>query len=128
MDQSSDKPDQLRDVQAPLALNRLQDAVAEHVEDLNRRFNAGLAVSGTESTFEVREAEKAGALVRVSLTGQNDIQYSRFIKYSNEMEPGTIYVQAGTDGIPKLMFPDFPHPNVEVSYQDASKRLVDSSF
>jgi hypothetical protein len=120
--------DPLRDVQIPIAFSRLQNAVTEHVEDMNRRFNAGLTVRQTQTTFEVHELEKAEALVTVSLTDKNDIQYIQFVKRDNQQQSGLIYVRACQDGPPILMFPDLPHPNVEVSYQEASKRLLDSSF
>jgi hypothetical protein len=128
MDQSTNKIDPLREVQTPIAFRRLQGAMTEYIEDLNRRFNAGLAVRQTQTTFEVHELEKADALVSVSLTGKNDIQYSQFSKRDHELQSGMIYVRVCQDGPPILMFPDFPHPNVPVSYQDASKRLLDSSF
>jgi hypothetical protein len=38
-----------------------------------------------------------------------------------------IYVRASQHGGPTLLFSDFPRPNVEVSYQEASKRLLNSS-
>ncbi len=125
MDQTLDP---LRDVQAPIAFSSLQGAMTEYVEDLNRRFNAGLAVRRTQTTFEVHEPEKADSLVSLRLTDKNDIQYNQFIKRNNELQLGTIYVRVRQDGPPTLMFPDFPHPNVQLSYQDASKRLLDSSF
>jgi len=39
-----------------------------------------------------------------------------------------IYVRASQDGTPTILFSDFPRPNVQVSYQEASKRLLNSSF
>lgn len=117
-----------RDTQIPIAFSSLQSAVAEYVEDLNARFNAGFAIRHTQTTFEVHELEKADALVSVSLTAENDIQYSRFIKHDNALQSGVIYVRVCKDGPPTLMFPDFPRSNVQVSYRDASKRLLDSSF
>jgi len=128
MDQTTTTPDSLRNIQIPMAFSSLQSAVAEYVEDLNARFNTGFAIRHTQTTFEVHELEKADALVSVSLTGENEIQYSRFIKRDNALQSGVIYVRVCNDGPPTLMFPDFPRPNVQVSYQDASKRLIDSSF
>ena len=128
MDPSTKTFDPLRGVQAPIAFSSLQGAMTEYVEDLNRRFNAGLAVRKTQTTFEVHELEKADALVSLRLTDNNDIQYNQFIKRNNELQLGTIYIGVRHDGPPTLMFPDFPHPNVPLSYRDASKRLLDSSF
>ncbi len=119
---------QLRKIQAPLALRSLQNAIAEHVADVNRRLQAGLAVRQTQASFEVHELEKAGAVLRVSLTGENNIHYTQLIKRHNEMQSGVIYVRASQDGIPTILFSDFPSPNVEVSYQEASNRLLNSSF
>jgi hypothetical protein len=127
MDQSAKTLD-VSDVQAPSAFSHLQGAITERVEDLNRRFDAGLGVRRTQTTFEVHHLEKAGALVSLRLTDKNDIHYNQFIKRDNEQQSGTIYVRVRQDGSPALMFPDFPHPNVQLSYQDASKRLLDSSF
>jgi hypothetical protein len=128
MDQNSEKPDLLLDAQAPVAFSTLRGAVTEHIEDLNRRFEAGLTLRQTQTTFEVHELQKTETLVCVSLTDKNEIQYSQLIKRRNETLSGTIHVRAGQDGTPALMFADFPHPNVQVSYQEASKRLLDSSF
>src|SRR5947208_568147 len=106
MNQSTNKLDPLRDAQIPIAFSRLQGAMTEYIEDLNRRFNAGLAVRQTQTTFEVRELERADALLSVSLTGKNDIQYSQFIKRDNELRSGMIYVRVCQDGPPALLFPD----------------------
>lgn len=127
MDLTSNKSDSLGDVQIPAAFSSLQDAMTDYVEDLNRRLNAGLAIRRTQTTFEVHEVEKADALVRVSLTDAN-IQYRNLVKRDNEMRSGTIDVRVGHDRSPALMFQDFPHPSVQVSYRDASKRLINSSF
>jgi len=40
------------------------------------------------------------------------------------MQSGVIYVRASQDGIPTILFSNFPSPNVEVSYQEASNRLL----
>lgn len=119
---------QLRKIQAPLALRSLQNAITEHVADVNRRLQAGLAVRQTQASFEVHELEKADAVLRVSLTGENNIHYTQLIKRRNEMQSGVIYVRASQDGTPTILFSDFPSPNVEVSYQEASNRLLNSSF
>ena len=118
----------LRKNQAPVAFGNLQAALTEYVEDMNLRLQAGLAVRRTSTAFEVHELEKADALLRVSLNGENNIHYTQFIKRRNEMESGVIYIRACQDGKPVLLFSDFPRPNVQVSYQEASKRLLNSSF
>jgi hypothetical protein len=118
----------LRKNQAPVAFGNLQAALTEYIEDVNRRLQAGLAVRTTPTAFEVHELEKVDALVRVSLTGENNIHYTQLIKRRNEMESGVIYIRASQDGKPVLLFSDFPRPNVQVSYQEASKRLLNSSF
>jgi hypothetical protein len=117
---------QLRKIQAPFALRSLQDAIAEHVEDVNRRLQAGLAVRQTQTAFEVHELAKADALLRVSLTGENNIHYTQLVKRRNEMHSGVIYVRASWDGTPTILFSDFPSPSVKVSYQEASNRLLSS--
>jgi hypothetical protein len=119
---------QLRKTQAPIALRSLQDAITEYVEDMNRRLQAGLAVRQVQMVFEVYELEKRDALLRLSLTGENNIYYSQLVKRRNEMQSGVIYVRASQDGAPTILFSDFPSPNVEVSYQEASNRLLNSSF
>jgi hypothetical protein len=119
---------QLRKTQAPVAFHTLQVALTEHVDDMNTRLQAGLAVLETQAGFEVLEPEKKIALLRLSLTLENNIHYTQFIKRRNEMESGVIYVRASQDGVPAILFSDFPRPNVQVSYQDASKRLLNSSF
>ncbi len=67
MDQSTNRLNLLQDAQIPVAFNRLQDAVTEHVEDMNKRFNAGLTIRQTQTTFEAHELERAEALVTASL-------------------------------------------------------------
>lgn len=118
----------LRKTQAPAALRSLQEAVTEYVEDMNRRLHAGLDVQQTQSSFEVHELEKVDALLRVSLTGENNIHYTCFIKRNKEMQSGTIYVRASQDGTPVILFSNFPRPDEQVSYREASKRLLNSSF
>jgi hypothetical protein len=119
---------QLRKTQAPIALRSLQDAITEYVEDMNRRLQAGLAIRQVQMAFEVYEVEKRDALLRLSLTGENNIYYSQRVKRRNEMQSGVIYVRASQDGAPTILFSDFPSPNVEVSYQEASNRLLNCSF
>jgi hypothetical protein len=118
----------LRKTQAPVALLTLQTALTQYVEDVNARLQAGLAVLQTQAGLEVLAPEKKVALLRLSLTLENHIHYAQFIKRRNEVQSGVIYVRASHDGMPAILFSDFPHPNVEVSYQDASKRLLNASF
>lgn len=127
MDSTSNTSNSTRDVQISAAFSSLQDAMSDYVEDLNRRLNARLTVRRTQTTVEVYEFEKADALVRVNLTHVN-IQYSNLVKRDNEMRSGAIDVRVGNDRSPALMFQDFPHPSIQLSYRDASKRLIDSSF
>jgi tetrahydromethanopterin S-methyltransferase subunit F len=119
---------QLRKNQAPVALCSLRDAITKYVEDINRRLQAGLVVRQTPMAFEVYELEKPNALLRVSLTGESNIYYTQLVKRRNEMQSGVIYVRASQDGTPTILFSDFPSPNVEVSYHEASNRLLNSSF
>lgn len=128
MDEIKDNLKQLRKTQAPAAFRSLQHAIQEHVEDMNARLHAGLALRQTHTSFEVHELEKVEALLRVSLTAENNIHYSQRVKRHNEMQSGVIYVRACQDGAPTILFPDFPRPNVEVSYREASQRLLNSSF
>jgi hypothetical protein len=128
MDEIKANANQLRKTQAPVALRSLQAALADHVEDMNRRLQAGLAIRQTQTAIEVHELEKMDALLRISLTGENNIHYTQFVKRQNEMQSGVIYVRVSQDGAPTILFSDFPRPNVQVSYQDASKRLLNSSF
>jgi hypothetical protein len=128
MDEIKANANQLRKTQASVALCSLQAALAEHVEDMNRRLQAGLAIRQTQTAIEVHELEKMDALLRISLTGENNIYYTQFVKRQNEMQSGVIYVRVSQDGAPTILFSDFPRPNVQVSYQDASKRLLNSSF
>jgi hypothetical protein len=119
---------QLRKNQAPLAFHSLQAALTDHVEDVNRRLHANLELRQTQAGFEVHELEKTAALLRVSLTLENNIHYTQFVKRRNEMQSGVIYVRASQQGNPSLWFSDFPSPNVELSYEEASKRLLNSAF
>lgn len=128
MDEIKANANQLRKTQAPVALRSLQAALADHVEDMNRRLQAGLAIRQTQTAIEVHELEKMDTLLRISLTGENNIHYTQFVKRQNEMQSGVIYVRVSQDGAPTILFSDFPRPNVQVSYQDASKRLLNSSF
>jgi hypothetical protein len=128
MEETKEKVNQLRKTQASVAFRSLQDAITEHIEDMNGRLQAGLSVRQTQTAFEVHELEKVNALLRVSLTGENNIHYTQLVKRHNEMQSGVIYVRASQDGNPTLLFSDFPRPNVQVSYQEASKRLLNSSF
>jgi hypothetical protein len=128
MDEIKDNPKQLRKKQAPAALRSLQHAITEHVEDMNRRLRAGLAVRETQTAFEVHEVEKVDPVLRVCLTGENNIHYAQLVKRHHEMQSGVIYVRASQDGDPTLLFSDFPRPNVQVSYQEASKRLLNPCF
>jgi hypothetical protein len=50
------------------------------------------------------------------------------VKRHNEMQSGVIYIRISPDGIPTILFSDFPRPNIQVSYQDASKRLLNAAF
>ena len=127
MDEIKDN-NQLRKTQAPVALRSLQAALTEHVEDMNRRLQAGLVVRQTQTAFEIHAQESLDALLRISLTGENNIHYTQLVKRQNEMQTGVIYVRVSQDGSPTILFSDFPRPNVQVSYQDASKRLLNSSF
>lgn len=86
------------------------------------RLQAGLALLQTQAGFKVHELEKEDALLRLSLTLENHIHYSQFVKRRNEMQSGVIYIRASQGGVPTLLFSDFPRPNVEVSYQEALKR------
>jgi hypothetical protein len=128
MDEFKEKSGQLRKTQGPVAFRSLQDAVKAHVDDINQRLNAGLAITGTPTAFEVHELEKEGTLLRVSLTGESNLHYSQLVKRHNEMQSGVIYIRISPDGIPTILFSDFPRPNIQVSYQDASKRLLNAAF
>lgn len=128
MDEIRESAGQLRKTQAPVALGSLQAALTEHVEDMNRRLQAGLAIRLTQTVFEVLGLGRTNALLRISLTTENNIHYAHFVKRQNEMQSGVIYVRVSQDGAPAILFSDFPRPNVQVSYQEASKRLLDCSF
>ena len=124
MREVKERTSQLRKTQAPFAFRSLQDAVTEHVDDINRRLQARLEVRRTQTAFEVHELEKAGALLHVSLTGENNLHYTQLVKRHNEMQSGVIYVRASQDGTPTILFSEYPRPNVQVSYQEASQRLL----
>jgi hypothetical protein len=128
VDEIKNNPKQLRKTQAPLAFRNLENAIAEQVEDMNNRVHASLTVLQTETAFEVHDPEKANALLRVRLTGENNIHYAQLVKRHNEMQSGVIYVRASQDGTPTILFSDFPRPNVEVSYREASQRLLKPCF
>jgi hypothetical protein len=91
-------------------------------------LHVGLAVRQTQTAFEVHELEKVDVLLRLSLTGENNIHYTQLVKRYREKQSGVIYIRASQDGTPTIFFSDFPRPNVQVSYQEASKRLLNSSF
>lgn len=120
--------DQLCKDQATVAFRRLQDALLEHVKDVNMRLQAGLVVRKTQTAIEVHELEKPDALLHLSLTRENHINYTQLVKRHNEMQSGVLYVGTSQDGSPILLFSDFPHPNEQVSYREASRRLLNSSF
>jgi hypothetical protein len=128
MSEMKENLDQLCKDQATVAFRRLQDALLEHVKDVNMRLQAGLAVRETQTALEVHELEKPDALLRLSLTRENNINYTQLVKRHNEMQSGVLYVRTSQDGSPMLLFPDFPHPNEQVSYREASRRLLNSSF
>ncbi len=113
---------------ASVAFRKLQDALIEHVEDINTRLQAGLAVRGTQTSIEVHEIEKPDALLCFTLSGGNNINYTQLIKRNYERQSGVIYVRPSQDGSPVILFSDFPHPNERVSYLEASKRLLNSCF
>ncbi len=127
MDEIKEKVGHLRKTQGPVALSSLQAALTDHVEDMNRRLQAGLAVRQTQMAFEVL-GPGTNSLLRVSLTKENNIHYAQFVKRQNQTQSGVIYVRTSQGGTPAILFSDFPRPNVEVSYQEASKRLLDCSF
>jgi len=110
------------------AVNDLCQAIRLEVEDVNTRFNAGLEVRQTPGTFEVHEIKKPAALIRVDLTDPNNIQYSHFIKRENQMESGTMHVCVSGNGESSIMFADLPRPPIQVSYREASRRLLNPAF
>ena len=113
---------------ASTALHHLCEAIKAGVEDLNARFHAGIKARQTETTFEVYDIEKSSVLLRVDLTDPNDIQYSHFIKRENEMLSGTLHVRASGNGENGILFPDLPRSPLQVSCQEASKRLLDPTY
>lgn len=128
MDEIRENVGQLRKTQAPVALSSLQAALTDHVEDMNLRLHAGLAVRQSQMAFEVLGLGRTSAVLRISLTRENNIHYAHFVKRQNEMQSGVIYVRVSPRGTPDILFSDFPRPNVQVSYEEASKRLLDCSF
>lgn len=112
----------------PVALSYLCDAIRVAVEDVNTRFNAGLEVRQTQGTLEVHEIDKPAALIRVDLTDQKDIQYSHFIKRENLMQSGTMHVFVSGNGESSIVFPDLPRSPLQVSYREASRRLLNPTF
>ena len=128
MGEIKDNARQLRKTQASVAFRSLQHAITEHVQDINQRLQARLTVQQSETAFEVHEQEKVDALVRISLTMESNIHYTQLVKRYNEMQSGVIYVRVSHDGAPTILFSDFPRPNVEVSYREASQRLLNPSF
>jgi hypothetical protein len=128
MNEIKKRLDQSDKEQAAVALRRLKDALSEHVEVINARLQAGLAVRGTQTAIEVHEIEKTDALLRFTLTRENNINYTQLIKRNYERQSGVIYVRTSQDGSPVILFSDFPHPNERVSYLEASKRLLNSCF
>jgi hypothetical protein len=108
--------------QASVALRRLQDALVKHVEDINIGLQAGLAVRETPTAIEVHEIEKPDALLRFTLTRENNINYTQLIKRNYERQSGVIYVRTSQDGCPVILFSDFPHPNERVSCSREKKR------
>lgn len=113
---------------AATALNHLCEAIKKAVEDLNTRFRAGFEVRQTETTFEVYELEKPSALLRVDLRDPNDIRYSHFIKRQNETLSGMMQVCVGRNGEGSILFPDLPRSPLQISYQEASRRLLEPIF
>ncbi len=130
LDQAGNGPAQQEGsaTQAPTALKYLCAAIKAAVEDLNTRFNAGLEIRQTKTTFEVHEMGKSSTLVGVDLTDQSDIQYSHFIKRDNEIHSGTMHVCADEGAEGCIMFPDLPRSPLQVSYQEASRRLLNPTF
>lgn len=104
MDEIKENPKQLRKTQAPLAFRSLQHAITEHVEDINKRLRGRLAVRQTETAFEVHELEKVDALLRVSLTRENNLHYTQLVKRHHEMQSGVIYVRTSPDEFPPFCF------------------------
>ncbi len=114
--------------QASVALRRLHEALTAHVEDVNNRLQAGLAVTQTPTAIEVHELEKPDALLRLSLTKENNINYTQLVKRHREAQSGVIYVRPAQNDLPVILFSDFPHPNEKVSYAEASRRLLSPCF
>lgn len=120
--------DQKSLLQASIAFRKLQDALTEHVGDVNMRLQAGLAVTETRTAIEVHEIEKPDVLLRLRLTRENNISYTQLIKRHRESKSGVIYIRASQNDFPAILFSAFPHPNEQVSYSEASRRLLNPCF
>lgn len=128
MDELNESRDQQSRIQASIAFRKLQDALTEHVGDVNMRLQAGLAVTETQTAIEVHEIEKPDVLLRLRLTRENNISYTQLVKRHRETQSGVIYVRPAQGDSPAILFSDFPHPNEKVSYSEASKRLLNPCF
>lgn len=104
MDEIKDNVKQLRKTQASIAFRGLQHAITEHVENINKRLHARLAVRQTETSFEVHQQEKADTLLRISLTEESNIHYTQLVKRHNEMQSGVIYVRVSRVELPRSCF------------------------
>jgi len=105
MDEIKENVGLLRKTQGPVALGSLQAALTERVEDMNRRLQAGLAVRQTQTAFEVLDLGGTNALLRISLTRENNIYYAQFVKRQNQMQSGVIYVRASRRERPPFCSP-----------------------
>src|ERR1043165_4813458 len=90
MDEIKENVGHLRKTQGPVALSSLQAALTEHVEDMNRRLQAGFAIRQTQMAFEVLGPGRTNALLRISLTREHNIYYAQFVKRQNQTQSGVI--------------------------------------